>query len=320
MVFISDWYVLPLAFLFDLLMGDPRWLFHPVRWMGKGIETLEPVFRKKIIDPRKAGLILALTLIFSTFAASLLVLNIVNAVSPLLGTILEVLMLYFCLSSCSLRKEALGVLEALEKHGLEPAKKRLAMIVGRDVEPLDEEGVCRAALETVAENFVDGVLSPLFWAGLGGAPLAMAYKMVNTLDSMVGYKNETYIEFGWASARIDDIANYIPSRLSVLVIAVAVYLTKGDWKKTLDTGKNEGRNHASPNAGYPEAAFAGALGVKLGGPNLYGGIMMEKPYIGKDGSGVSGGHVRQACSLLQVSTLVAVFTAMTLAHIMTLIV
>lgn len=319
-MFISDWYILPLVFMLDIILGDPRWLFHPIRWMGKGIEAFEPVFRGKFKDLRLAGMAFALTLIMLTFIICIITMKIASAIAPIVGTCVEVLMLYFCISACSLKQEALAVLNALEREGLEAAKKRLAMIVGRDVAPLDEEGVRRAALETVAENFVDGVLSPLFWAGIGGAPLAMVYKMVNTLDSMVGYKNETYMEFGRASAKIDDLFNYIPARLSVPVIAVAVFLGKGNWKQTLEVGKREGQNHASPNAGYPEAAFAGALEVRLGGPNIYGGSLVDKPYIGKDFPGVSGDHVRKACSLLSHSSLVAVFVAMTLAHVMAMIV
>lgn len=319
MIFISDWYILPAAFLLDFLLGDPHNWPHPVRWMGKGIEAFEPVFRKKVKNTRLAGVLFALSLIVLTFILSGLAIGLAGVVHPVLGTCVEITMLYYAISAFSLRKEALGVLEALELQGLGAAKKRLAMIVGRDVEPLDDEGVRRAALETVAENFVDGVLSPLFWAGIGGAPLAMAFKMVNTLDSMVGYKDETYIDFGWASARIDDLFNFIPARLSVPVIAFAVYLRKGNWKQAWDTGWSQGRNHKSPNAGYPEASFAGALGVRLGGPNVYGGVLVDKPFIGSEFGPVSGLHLRQACKLLVVSSLVAVFVAMSLAHLVSML-
>ncbi|MBU1169152.1 MAG: adenosylcobinamide-phosphate synthase CbiB [Proteobacteria bacterium] len=318
MIFISDWYILPAAFLLDFLLGDPLWMPHPVRWMGKAIEAFEPRFRAKIKNTRLAGLFFAFALISMTFVIGLMVLGLAGAVNPCFGKAIEIMMLYFAISAFSLKREALGVLTTLQGQGLVAAKKRLAMIVGRDVEPLDEEGVTRAALETVAENFVDGVLSPLFWAGIGGAPLAMAYKMVNTLDSMVGYKDETYKDFGWASATIDDLFNYIPARLSLLVISLSVWLGKGDWKQAWDIGLTQGRNHSSPNAGFPEACFAGALEVRLGGPNIYGGVSVDKPYIGSGFGPVTGKHLEQACTLLIRSSFVAVFVAMTLAHLVSL--
>jgi adenosylcobinamide-phosphate synthase len=319
MLFISDWYILPLAFLLDFLLGDPRWLPHPVRWMGRAIEAAEPVFRRRFSDPRRAGLWFALALIGATLLIGVCVLMLARTVHPSLGAMVEILMIYYSISAFSLRREALGVMKALNNGGPATAKARLAMIVGRDVAPLDDEGIRRATLETVAENFVDGVLSPLFWAGIGGAPLALAYKMVNTLDSMVGYKDETYRDFGRASALIDDLANHLPARLAVPVITGAVFLIKGNAKQAWAIGFRDGRKHSSPNAGFPEAAFAGALGVRLGGPNLYGGVRVEKPYIGEGFGPVGRDHVTGACDLLIVSSLVAVFTAMTLAHLVSML-
>ncbi|MCP4219427.1 MAG: cobalamin biosynthesis protein CobD, partial [bacterium] len=182
------------------------------------------------------------------------------------------------------------------------AKGKLSYIVGRDVENLSEDGIAGAALETVAENLVDGVVAPLFYAAIGGAPLAMAYKMVNTLDSMVGYKNEKYLHFGKASARIDDLLNYIPARLSIPVIGLAAQFLAGRGKDAIVTAIREGRNHSSPNAGYPEAAFAGTLGVRLGGPNYYDGVLVEKPYIGKKFGIVRAGHIKKACDLMILSS------------------
>ncbi|GAB6097574.1 adenosylcobinamide-phosphate synthase CbiB [Desulfatiferula olefinivorans] len=315
MFFISDWYILPLAFLLDFLLGDPRWLPHPVRWMGRAIERFEPVFRRRFPDARRAGLLFALSLIVSTLLICGLSLLLARAVHPALGAVVEIVMIYYSISAFSLRREALGVMAALSGSGLDGAKARLAMIVGRDVEPLDEEGVRRATLETVAENFVDGVLSPLFFAGIGGAPLALTYKMINTLDSMVGYKDDTYADFGRASARIDDLANYVPARLAVPVVAAAVFLKKGNWKQAWTTAMRDGHRHSSPNAGFPEAAFAGALTVRLGGPNLYGGVLVDKPYIGDGFGPVGEDHVNAACDLLVVSSALSVFVAMTLAHL-----
>jgi adenosylcobinamide-phosphate synthase len=175
--------------------------------------------------------------------------------------------------------------------------------VGREVKDLSEDGVARAAVETVAENLVDGVISPLFFAAIGGAPLALAYKMINTLDSMVGYKNETYRLFGKTAARIDDVANFLPARLSVPVIALVAHLLAGRGKIAFKTAVREGRQHTSPNAGFSEAAFAGALGVRLGGPNFYHGKRVEKPYIGKVFDSAHKHHIKSACELMMLSAI-----------------
>jgi len=169
------------------------------------------------------------------------------------------------------------------------------------VDRLDENGVSRAAVETVAENLVDGIISPLFYAAVGGAPLCLAFKMVSTLDSMVGYKNDRYLYFGRSAALMDDIANYIPARLSTPVIALAAQILGGSGKRALGTALREGRNHASPNAGIPEAAFAGALGVKLGGPSFYHGSLVSKPYIGAEFDTVGAYHIPRACDLMMLS-------------------
>jgi adenosylcobinamide-phosphate synthase len=193
------------------------------------------------------------------------------------------------------------------------------MIVGRDVERYGADDIARATVETVAENVVDGVLSPLFFAAIGGAPLALAYKMVNTLDSMVGYKNPRYLLFGRAAARIDDAANFLPARLSVGLIALACRLVAGaSSRRALATGWREGANHASPNAGYPEAAFAGALGVRLNGPNSYHGVLVEKPYIGVGLGSVTLGHIRQACRLMTWTSLAGCLVAWQLSLVVSL--
>ena len=182
-------------------------------------------------------------------------------------------------------------------------------IVGRETERLDESAVARAAVETVAENLVDGIVAPLFFALLGGAPLAMAYKMVNTLDSMVGYRSPRYIEFGRASARLDDAANFIPARLSLPLIVAAARLGFGRGAQAWRIGRRDARRHASPNSGFPEAAFAGALGVRLGGPNRYHGQVVEKPFIGEELREVAITDIRRACRLMVFTTLLAALLA-----------
>lgn len=286
------------AFILDLVLGDPQRLFHPVRWMGKAISFLEPIFRRMQLPLVLSGAIFAGLLIGGTWGIIACLVHLAGIVHPVCRWILETVLIYYCISPSSLGKAAMEVDDALFSGGLAYARKKVSYIVGRDTEHLSEPGVIRAAVETVAENLVDGVISPLFYAAIGGAPLAMAYRMINTLDSMVGYKNETYIQFGKASARLDDIANYIPARISVPITALAAQILSGRGKSAFQTAVREGSHHASPNSGFPEAAFAGALSVKLNGPNVYHGQVVNKPYIGTAFGDVSRTDIRKACHLM----------------------
>lgn len=298
----SSWYILPWAFLLDLIAGDPHSLPHPVRWMGKAIEFCEPRFRRIPMDLSIAGGLFAFFLIVSAALLTGLLLGAAQAVHPLLKSCLEIVLIYYCLSAASLEKAALEIHRCLSAKKIACARKKVALIVGRNVAQYGERRIACATVETVAENLVDGVISPLFFAAIGGAPLAMAYKMANTLDSMVGYKNETYKQFGKAAARMDDALNYLPARLSVPVIALASQLLSGLGGRSLQTAVTEGANHSSPNAGYPEAAFAGALAVKLNGPNYYGGQLVQKPYIGVRFGQTSAGHIKKACDIMLLSS------------------
>jgi adenosylcobinamide-phosphate synthase len=296
--------MLPAAFVLDALIGDPHWLPHPVRGMGRAIEYCEPVFRRWFRNEFWAGTCFALFLILSCWGISALLVYATYALNSSLGIVLEVVLIFFCLSARCLSQAAMEIDGLLKKGRVDEARSRVALIVGRDVQTYGRDDIARATVETVAENFVDGVLAPLFFAALGGAPLALAYKMVNTLDSMVGYKNERYLRFGRAAARIDDAANFLPARLAVPLIALAAQLLSGrHGRRSLATGFAQGRCHCSPNAGFPEAAFAGALAVKLNGPNTYGGVLVEKPFIGAAFGPVSPHHIRMACRLMTVSSL-----------------
>jgi len=292
-----------LAVVLDMHLGDPLWLPHPVRWMGRAITWLEPRFRALSLKPRLSGAIMATLLVASVWIFGLLLVRLAAAVHPAAGILIQAAMIYVCISARSLADAALAVGQSLGRSGLEAARQAVSMIVGREVDRLDERGVTRAAVETVAENLVDGFVAPLFFAVLGGAPLAMAYKMVNTLDSMVGYKNDRYLLFGRFAARLDDAANFIPARLAVPFIALAAQLLNGRGIAAIETAYRDGRAHASPNAGYPEAAFAGALGVWMGGPNHYHGRLVEKPIIGHGFAEARPVHIRQACRLMLASSL-----------------
>ncbi len=300
--FLLCFLILPIAFALDWFFGDPRWRDHPIRIMGKAIEILEPLFRALTKNQVVAGALFAFSLIAFTFCTALILTRLFWAVSPLAGFMVETILIYFCISAKDLEKSAMGVYRLLDGDNIGKAREKLAMIVGRDTGQLSEEAVSRACVETVAENLVDGVISPLFFAAIGGAPLALAYKMTNTLDSMVGYKNEKYLLFGKVSARIDDVANYIPARLAVPAIALAAGILTGNGSRAYQIAKTEGRNHTSPNAGYSEAAFAGALALKLGGPNYYHGTLVEKPYIGSGFGKISLIHIKKSCDLMMLSS------------------
>ncbi|MBF0572781.1 MAG: cobalamin biosynthesis protein CobD [Desulfamplus sp.] len=300
-------YILIIAYILDMILGDPRWLPHPVVFMGNAISFYEPRFRQLFKKEFFAGLIFAIFLIFSAWLFAFSIIKLSSTIHPFLSTIVEVILLFFSLSTKTLAKEASEVEKAFKNGGLELARLKVSMIVGRDAKYLNETGVIKAAVETVAENFVDGFLSPLLFAIIGGVPAAFAYKMINTLDSMVGYQNDRYILFGRASAKIDDIANFIPARISVVIISFAaavISLKRG--KRAFITAVREGREHKSPNSGYPEAAFAGAIGVKLGGPNYYHGTLVKKPYIGKNFVDPNIKAIKMACELMILSSVIAI--------------
>jgi adenosylcobinamide-phosphate synthase len=302
---------LTLALVLDMIVGDPLWLPHPVRWMGRAIERLEPRFRRLRLRPLASGTLMAIFLVAVVWVVCLLLIHMAAAVHPGARILVEALMIYTCISARSLADAALAVSRALAESGIAAGRRAVSMIVGREVDRLDETGVTRATVETVAENLVDGIVSPLFFALLGGAPLAMAYKMVNTLDSMVGYRNDRYLHFGRFAARMDDVANFIPARLVVAFIALAAQLINGRGRSALGTAWRDGHAHASPNAGYPEAAFAGALGLWMGGPNRYHGRLVEKPVIGKGLGEALPVHVRQACRLMLATTVLVFMAAAT---------
>jgi adenosylcobinamide-phosphate synthase len=303
MDFLLSWTILPAAFVLDLLLGDPRSWPHPVRWMGKAIEIYEPHFRKIPGSLVMSGTLFTAFLVFVSGILCVLVLHTAQWIHPLLKNSIEIVLIYFCISARSLEDAAVEIYECLRHNRVADARKKVVFIVGRDVENYNQEGISRAVVETVAENLVDGVISPLFFAVIGGAPLAVMYKMVNTLDSMIGYKNEKYMQFGKASARLDDMLNFLPARFSVPIISLATHILSGNGTRSWRTALGEGANHSSPNAGYPEAAFAGALAVKLNGPNYYNGILVDKPYIGVHFGKTSPLDINKACHIMMLSSL-----------------
>jgi adenosylcobinamide-phosphate synthase len=296
------------AFLMDVVFGDPPSLPHPVRLIGAYISSFEKHVRrlaKSELGTKATGVFLLITTVALAYLLPWYVLRLAGSMSLYLYHIVNVLLMYTCIAARCLSDEGGRIYNALQEGDLEKSRKLLSMIVGRDTHSLNESGITRGAVETVAENTSDGVVAPLFYMFIGGAPLAMAYKAVNTLDSMVGYKNERYLNFGWASARFDDIANYIPARLTGILMVLAAMLLRLDYKKSFQILIRDSRNHSSPNSGFPEAAAAGALGVQLGGTNYYFGKPLEKPTIGEPSRPLDRHDIKAVIRLMYAASILA---------------
>ncbi|MBF0274640.1 MAG: cobalamin biosynthesis protein CobD [Nitrospinae bacterium] len=286
------------AYILDVFIGDPLKFPHPIRWIGNLIAKLEPRFRGTFTSLRVAGFFFSLTIILLVFFTAQLILYITLIAHPIFYSMTCILMIFYCFSIKSLADSAQAVYICLKESTIDDARKALSMIVGRDTKELEEREIVRATVETVSENSVDGFISPLFYAMLGGPAFALTYKAINTLDSMVGYKNEKYVDFGWASARMDDIANYIPARISVFIIAFASLIYNYAFIAVIKSGFIYGRCHTSPNSGFPEASFAGSLKVQLGGSSRYNGKLVEKPLIGEEGGTMTCSVIKDTNRLL----------------------
>ena len=272
------------GFVLDALFGDPAWLPHPVVYMGKAISKLETFLRPRLPKTPQGellgGAIVAFCLPVGTFLLTGLVCWGAARLHPLLGLAVQMFWCGQALAARGLVQESINVYKELKKPDLPGARKAVSRIVGRDTAELTAEGVTKAAVETVAENASDGVIAPLLYMLIGGAPLALTYKAINTMDSMLGYKNEKYLYFGRVPAKLDDVANYIPSRLAGLLWVAAAAFTHNDAKGAWKIWRRDRRNHASPNSAQTESACAGALGVQLAGPAYYFGEYYAKPTIG----------------------------------------
>lgn len=273
-----------LGFLLDLCFGDPRWLPHPVVWMGKGISRMEKFLRlhfpKTPKGERTAGILLAICIPLASFLISLGVLLLAYRISFWLWFVLHTFWAYQIPASRCLATESRKVYRKLAASDLSGARTQLSWLVGRDTQSLSEEEVTKACVETVAENTSDGVTAPLFYLLIGGVPLGFLYKAVNTLDSMVGYRNETYRYFGTASAKLDDALNWLPSRICAVLMICAAWLLRLDARNAWRIFRRDRSKHLSPNSAQTESVAAGALGIRLGGTHLYFGKPVEKPTIG----------------------------------------
>lgn len=277
---------LVLGFILDMLIGDPQWLYHPIRLIGKLISASEKglrmCFSKTPEGERSAGVLMVLLVCTATFLTAAIVSAAAYAVNSYLYIAVEGIMCYFLLAARSLKTESMKVYKAFEENDIEGARYEVSMIVGRDTSVLDEKGIIKAAVETVAENTSDGVVAPLIFTAIGGAPLGFLYKAINTMDSMVGYKNDKYINFGRASARLDDFVNFLPSRISALLMIAAAFVLRMNYKNAAKIFRRDRLKHASPNSAQTEAVCAGALDVRLAGDAVYFGKVYKKDFIGDD--------------------------------------
>ena len=291
-----------LGFLLDWILGDPQFLYHPVRLIGWLIGRLEAALRK-ICGKTKKGLLLGglfLVAAVCGITGGLVwgLLALCRSLSVWLYLAVSAILCYQLLAARSLQTESMKVYQELEKGDLPGARRAVSMIVGRDTERLSEAGVTKAAVETVAENTSDGVIAPLFYLALGGPVLGWVYKAVNTMDSMVGYKNESYLYFGRAAAKLDDLVNFLPARLSAGLMLLAAAVLGMDWREGMRIFFRDRLNHASPNSAQGEAACAGALHLRLAGDAWYFGTLYKKPYIGDDDRPIRPDDIKGVCSLM----------------------
>jgi adenosylcobinamide-phosphate synthase len=285
------------GFLLDLILGDPEWLYHPVRLIGKYISFAEKRLRSRGGDLRKKAVILTGSTIFLTMASTALILWLLHLAGRIPLFIGMTLRNWMGIAVRCMAKEARDVERSFDR-GIDAARKQVARIVGRDTDRLSEEEIIKATVETVAENTTDGVISPLFWALLGGPVLLWGFKAANTLDSMVGYMDEKYRDIGWSSAKLDDVLNYIPARLTALLMIGAAFLTKLDGRNAFRMVRRDHANHKSPNCAWSEAAAAGALHIQLGGTHEYFGKPVVKPTIGDADRPAEKRDIRRSVSLL----------------------
>ena len=290
------------GFILDMIFGDPHGFPHPVRLMGGLISALE----KRLLDMEnrnpdmelKNGKLLAAAVLLSVSAVSSAVFIAAYFAHPIFGACAEAFMTYQILAAKGLKSESMKVFDRLERDDLSGARKEVSMIVGRDTDNLDAEGVTKAAVETVAENTSDGVVAPMLYCAVGGPVLGLMYKAVNTMDSMIGYKNDKYLYFGRAAAKLDDAANFLPARISAVFMLFSAFIGGFDFKNALRIYKRDRLKHSSPNSAHTEAVCAGALGVRLAGDAVYFGKTVKKPFIGEALRKIEPEDIRRANRLM----------------------
>ena len=296
-----------LGFIIDCIFGDPYNFPHPVRLIGNLISELEKIMRKLFPDNLYiGGVLMSLSVIFLSTAVPFLILFLCYKINIVFGIIAESIMCWYLIAPKCLKTESMKVYKAVSENDIEKSRKAVSMIVGRDTQFLDFEEVIKATIETVAENTSDGVTAPVFYMSFGGAVLGFFYKSVNTMDSMVGYKNEKYKDFGRFSAKFDDVLNYIPSRLTAVLMVISAFILKYDGKSAYRIWKRDRLKHASPNSAQTESVCAGALNVRLAGDAFYFGKLCKKQYIGDNIRPVEKYDIIKANRLMYVTTILMI--------------
>lgn len=295
-----------LAFLFDIIIGDPRSKLHPVVMIGNLIAFLEKKLLKTNDAPRlkkSAGLLLVILVLYATYGLVWSIMQLLATIDPWAQFIGGALLLSFTISPKSLAQAGNEIYHYLVTDNLEQARFKVGWIVGRDTATLDVPEITRATVETIAENIVDGIISPLFYFMIGGVPLAFLYRAVNTMDSMIGYKNVKYGDFGMFAARVDDVFNYIPARLTGILLVIGATLLGLNVTGTIQAIKQDAKKHPSPNSGYCEAGVAGALGIRLGGLNFYGGVPSQRAYMGSEMTDLAPIHIKKTIRMMYITTI-----------------
>ncbi len=294
-----------LAFCLDLIFGDPKAIKHPICYIGALISKTELFLRKRVKSELFGGVLLIIIVCTVCFITPFAMLFVLNKISLVLAFILEVFWGFQIFATKSLRVESMKVYSALKNEDINSARKYLSYIVGRDTKYLDEKSIIKATVETVAENTTDGVVAPLFFMGIGGVPFSFLYKGINTMDSMVGYKNEKYILFGRAAAYLDDIANFVPARFTALVMMCASFFCGLNTKNAFVIYKRDRKKHKSPNSAQTESVCAGALGVQLAGDAFYFGKKVEKPTIGDNIRDITAEDIKTANKLMTITSIIS---------------
>ena len=301
---------LVMGYILDLIFGDPYWMPHPVRFIGNLISILEKVIRRFMPKTKRGeyigGIILTVMVVSISMVIPLVIILIAKTINTYLALIVESFMCYQILATKSLKVESMKVYDELAKNDLPSARKAVSMIVGRDTKDLTFSGVAKAAVETVAENTSDGIIAPMIFIAIGGAPMGFFYKAINTLDSMVGYKNERYINFGRFAAKLDDVVNYLPARISAYQMILSSFFLRYDYKNAFKIYKRDRYNHASPNSAQTESVCAGALDVQLAGNAYYFGKLYEKPTIGDDIREINYDDIKKANRLLYCTSFISI--------------
>ena len=303
-------YACMFGFVLDLIIGDPYWRFHPIRIIGNLITTMEKFFRNIFHNSDRgklmAGLCMTIVVSMLSMTVPYILLVAAKSVNFLLAFFLESIMFAFIFSTKSLKVETMKIYQLLKDSNLKESRQAVSMIVGRDTEKLDKKDIVKAVVETISENTTDGVIAPLFFGVIGGAPLAFLYKAVNTMDSMVGYKNKKYILFGRYSAKLDDVLNYLPARIAARMMILSTYVLKGfDSKQATIIYKRDKYKHASPNSAHTEAVCAGALRIQLAGDAYYFGVKHKKEYIGDSLESITPEHIIMANKLMYVTSVIS---------------